>query len=294
SAKNPINLVILDACRNNPFGNRIQTTAKGLAQIDAPPGTLIAFATAPGSTAADGGGRNGLYTQHLVKAIEKAGIAVEEAFRSVRAAVRSESKNTQVPWESTSLESAFVFRTLAVPKSATGGSSKWAIERAAATPPAAPPAFRAGDSWTYRVTNHLDQSERTYTMKIAEIRGEDVVFTNGARADLVGNSLRFTRADGKTELFDPSNLFYAFPMRSGKSWTRKTVQKVGDRTYDLSVKVTVHGEEEVQTAAGKMKTMKLTREATWKERDKDNAGLNVWTYWYNGGLKRWVVGEVLN
>src|SRR5207237_10161749 len=54
SAKNPVNIVILDACRNNPFGAKLQTTSKGLAQVDAPPGTLIAFATAPGSTAADG------------------------------------------------------------------------------------------------------------------------------------------------------------------------------------------------------------------------------------------------
>src|SRR5262249_61149798 len=59
SAKNPVNIVVLDACRNNPFGNRLTTSAKGLAQVDAPPGTMIAFATSPGSTAADGGGRNG-------------------------------------------------------------------------------------------------------------------------------------------------------------------------------------------------------------------------------------------
>src|SRR5206468_1128515 len=49
SAKNPVNIVILDACRNNPFGNKLQMTSRGLAQVDAPPGTFIAFATAPGS-----------------------------------------------------------------------------------------------------------------------------------------------------------------------------------------------------------------------------------------------------
>src|SRR5258708_6160880 len=102
--------VIRRACRNNPFGNRLQATAKGLAQVDAPPGTLIAFATAPGSTAADGAGRNGLYTQHLVQQIGRPGAAVEEVFKAVRAAVRAESKNLQVPWESPSLESAFAFR----------------------------------------------------------------------------------------------------------------------------------------------------------------------------------------
>src|SRR5258706_6407186 len=86
SAKNPVNIVILDACRNNPFGNRLQATAKGLAQVDAPPGTLIAFATAPGSTAADGAGRNGLYTQHLVQQIGRPGAAGAAAFQAVPAA----------------------------------------------------------------------------------------------------------------------------------------------------------------------------------------------------------------
>src|SRR5258708_20075809 len=81
SAKNPVNIVILDACRNNPFGNRVQATAKGLAQVDAPPGTLIAFATAPGSTAADGAGRNGLYTQHLVQQITRPALPIEAVFK---------------------------------------------------------------------------------------------------------------------------------------------------------------------------------------------------------------------
>jgi len=66
-----VNIVILDACRNNPFGNRLQPSTKGLAQVDAPPGTMIAFATAPGSTAADGTGRNGLYTHHLVRQMDR-------------------------------------------------------------------------------------------------------------------------------------------------------------------------------------------------------------------------------
>lgn len=76
SAKNPVNIVILDACRNNPFGARLTMSAKGLASVDAPPGTFIAFATAPGSTAADGSGRNGLYTQHLARQIERPGLAI--------------------------------------------------------------------------------------------------------------------------------------------------------------------------------------------------------------------------
>jgi len=92
SAKNPVNIVILDACRNNPFGTRLVTSAKGLAQIDAPPGTLIAFATSPGSTAADGGGRNGLYTGHLVKEIARPGAPIEDVFKAVRVGVRTDRR----------------------------------------------------------------------------------------------------------------------------------------------------------------------------------------------------------
>ena len=63
-AGNPMNVVILDACRDNPFG-KARAAQKGLSQIDAPPGTLLAYATSPGNVAADGA--NGLYTEYLLK-----------------------------------------------------------------------------------------------------------------------------------------------------------------------------------------------------------------------------------
>src|SRR5688572_16210573 len=63
-ARNAMNLVILDACRDNPFGPDVALEQKGLSQIDAPPGTLLAYSTAPGNAAADGEGPNGLYTSH--------------------------------------------------------------------------------------------------------------------------------------------------------------------------------------------------------------------------------------
>src|SRR4051812_26660052 len=67
AAKNPLNIVILDACRDNPFARSFRSMSKGLVPMDAPTGTFIAFATAPGSTASDGTGQNGLYTEHLLK-----------------------------------------------------------------------------------------------------------------------------------------------------------------------------------------------------------------------------------
>lgn len=298
SAKNPVNIVILDACRNNPFGTRVQASAKGLAQVEAPPGTLIAFATAPGSTAADGGSRNGLYTGHLVKQIDRPGLAIEEVFKAVRASVRADSKNTQIPWESTSLESAFSFRRRpAEPRLAAAQPppAKASPPRAALASATAPPAFKAGNSWIYRHTNLLDQAERTYTIRVKEIRGDEVVYANGNLGDLVGNLTRIHRRDGKIELWNPSNAYYTYPLKVGNKWEVDAVEEIGDRTYDVRVRVAVVAEEQIETAVGKLRALKITREAHWKRRGKgDDAGVNVWTYWYNGGVGRFVLGESSN
>ena len=85
--KSAINIVILDACRNNPFSRRFRSAASGLAQMDAPIGTLIAFATAPGSVAQDGTGENGVYTKHLLESIATPDLAVEQMFKRVRVGV---------------------------------------------------------------------------------------------------------------------------------------------------------------------------------------------------------------
>ena len=102
-AKNRVNIVILDACRNNPFERRMRGASRGLAAVDAARGTLVAYATAPGSVAADGDGKNGLYTEELLEALHEPGLKVEEVFKRVRINVARRSKGTQTPWESSSL-----------------------------------------------------------------------------------------------------------------------------------------------------------------------------------------------
>ena len=118
AAGNATNIMILDACRNNPFIRASRSGAVGLAQMDAPIGTLVAFATSPGNVASDGTGQNGLYTQHLLTAMRQPGVKLEDVFKQVRANVRRDSQNKQVPWESTSLEGDFYFKAAAeVPQS---------------------------------------------------------------------------------------------------------------------------------------------------------------------------------
>ena len=102
-ARNRVNVVILDACRNNPFERRLRGTSRGLAAVDAARGTLVAYATAPGSVAADGEGANGLYTEELLQALRVPGLKVEEVFKRVRVGVTERSRGAQTPWESSSL-----------------------------------------------------------------------------------------------------------------------------------------------------------------------------------------------
>jgi uncharacterized caspase-like protein len=109
----PLNIVILDACRNNPFERRFRGTGGGLAQMDAPKGTLIAYATAPGKVALDGEGRNGLYTQELLKQMQTPGLSVESMFKRVRAGVARATGDNQMPWEASSLTGEFFFNPAA-------------------------------------------------------------------------------------------------------------------------------------------------------------------------------------
>src|SRR5262245_6127015 len=109
SAANKLNIVILDACRNNPFARSFRSQTRGLAQISASAGTIIAYATEPGSVAADGRGTNGLYTEELLKSMRIPGLKIEDVFKQVRVGVRNRSQGKQTPWESSSLEGDFYF-----------------------------------------------------------------------------------------------------------------------------------------------------------------------------------------
>lgn len=109
SAGNRLNMVILDACRNNPFKSLSRSSTRGLAKTDAPYGTLLAYSTAPGDVAADGSGRNSPYTTALVKAIRTPGMPVEQLFKRVRIEVMERTGNRQIPWESSSLTGDFYF-----------------------------------------------------------------------------------------------------------------------------------------------------------------------------------------
>jgi uncharacterized caspase-like protein len=117
-AGNGFNLVILDACRSNPFTRSWRSSESGLASISAPEGTLIAYATSPGRVASDGTTRNGIYTEQLLKQMHVPGLSLETVFKAVRANVKAISKGQQIPWESSSIVGDFYFTRGTSPKSA--------------------------------------------------------------------------------------------------------------------------------------------------------------------------------
>jgi Caspase domain len=102
-------IVMLDACRNNPFAEIRKSGGRGLAMVDAPTGSLISYATAPGTEAMDGDGDNSPYTAAVLKVGREEGLPIEQALKRVRLAVNAATDRQQVPWESSSLTGEFSF-----------------------------------------------------------------------------------------------------------------------------------------------------------------------------------------
>jgi Caspase domain len=126
-ARSRVNIVFLDACRNNPFARSFRSANQGLAMVNAPAGTFIAYATAPGDVASDGtaAAGNGLYTQQLLRYLNTPGMPIEQMHKQVRIAVSAASNGDQVPWESSSIMGDFFF---------AGNGTQGTVQTAPSTP----------------------------------------------------------------------------------------------------------------------------------------------------------------
>ena len=156
-SRNRANIFILDACRNNPFRG-FRSMSKGLNMMDAPAGTFIAYATAPGSVAADGTDRNSPYAKHLIQAIKTKDIPIEQTFKHVLREVRRETQGQQVPWTASSLQDDFYFNP----------SSPTHLQQQASIPPTTPEAAVVASS------KYREKAERLVNL----------FSTNGDRATL--------------------------------------------------------------------------------------------------------------
>jgi uncharacterized caspase-like protein len=146
-SKTRLNLIFLDACRNNPFSRRFRSAADGLAKVNAPSGTLISFATRPGSVAADGAGLNGLYTEQLLLAMDQANLAIESVLKNTAAGVKRASRGQQEPWSEGMIEGEFFFYT----------GTKAATKQPTGAPNAKPDPKRETEVWNHvKDSNNID------------------------------------------------------------------------------------------------------------------------------------------
>ena len=118
-AGNPLNLVFLDACRNNPFARRFRSAEQGLAPMDAPKGSFVAYATAPGDVATEGDSRNGIFTKHLLWYMREPALEIAQMMRKVRAGVQNDTSGKQTPFEVSSLTGNFYFAPRVTPEPQT-------------------------------------------------------------------------------------------------------------------------------------------------------------------------------
>ena len=108
---NRVNFIILDSCRNNPLTRGFRSQVRGLARMDAPTGSLVAYSTGPGDVAVDGDGTNSPYTLALAQAMQMPNVPAEKVFKLVRDAVREATNGEQTPWEESSMTGAdFYFK----------------------------------------------------------------------------------------------------------------------------------------------------------------------------------------
>ncbi len=117
-------ILLLDACRNNPFPAINQTAGHGLAMVDTrsgAPGTFLSYSTSPGAEAEDGNGADSPYTTALLSAAREPGVPIEEAFKRVRVAVNKATDGRQTPWDSSSLTDDFRFVPATGPSAANAG-----------------------------------------------------------------------------------------------------------------------------------------------------------------------------
>ncbi len=154
SAPSKIRIVILDACRNNPFSGA--TGGRGLAIVDAPAGTIVAYSTAPGTEALDGTGKHSPFAAAFMRIAKQPDVPIEQVFKKVRRLVNDSTDNKQTPWESSSLTSDFVFFSSIAgqpnnPGAPAGSNAPGAPGGANAPRGPARLGFRAG-AWSPRVT----------------------------------------------------------------------------------------------------------------------------------------------
>jgi hypothetical protein len=287
AARTRVNIFILDACRENPFG--VAATGKGLAPIDAPPGTFLAYATAPGSVAVEGGTADGhgLYTRHFLEELKQPEAKIEDVFKRVRLRVRQASNGRQIPWESTSLEEDFVFSTGArveresrvererhflqemrdwepvsgtenpadvfaflqrYPNGAFAEQAQLRLDRLQRMQPVKP-RYLVGDELLYDSEDAYGRNSRQLVLRVTAIEGDRVEINGGGMVwDVLGNLI--TDSEGQRL---PAKVTVPAEIALGKKW--RTEYFIGKRFYYYDFRVVAR--EEVEVPAGRFTALRI-------------------------------------
>jgi hypothetical protein len=309
-AGNPLNVVMLDACRDNPFG-QLKGQQRGLSQMDAPTNTLLAYATSPGNVASDGEGKNGLYTESLLAEMKVPEAKLEDVFKRVRLNVRRKSQGAQIPWESTSLEEDFYFVPPAQLKKRSNEEREaaykaelalWESVKSATTPKPledflrrypsgdfselaqlqldrvlaregekkievvssgdnpytkgssrTDTAYRVGDRYVYDLRDDIFSKvePRRIAAEVRQVTEDEVIFSNGAIFDLMGNPLQRGGRDGKGGVRFSSNQQTPLEYTVGKHWlTRFTTFFPNGEAYETWLRFKIVAREDVRVPAG--------------------------------------------
>jgi len=294
AAGNPTNIMILDACRNNPFARASRGAQPGLAQMDAPVGTLVAYSTSPGKVASDGTGANGLYTQHLLDAIRQPDSKVEDVFKRVRTNVRRDSQGSQVPWEATSLEGDFYFR--GGPAAVVTASTPDTPGPAGAADAAGRSRYVPGDRWTFQTDDLLANKQTTFLQQVTSVADNGEASINGGA--IVYSSIaqpRYIRYPDRERFFDAGYQALPSQWRVGVKEPLRfeivTKYKDGKETRMRAVgTLEVVAQEKLRTPAGEFLAWRLHRVVRGTLDNGTRYDLDH-THWYVPEVKRTVQQE---
>jgi hypothetical protein len=348
-ARSRINIVILDACRNNPFAGRPGVAApQGLAQMDAPVGTLLAFATGPGKVAADsGGGTHSVYAANIAKFMPTPGLPVELMFKRVREAVVRETHELQVPWESSSLQGEFSFApgVAAPPPAAEGDIAELAFWKSidgsthageyraylrqyphgrfaelaqariaaigegatsAARPSSATPAGagrpdllpRPGDSWRYRVQDQFRLGDLFITARVDEVGAQGISETWTTTSDAKLRTTLVPLEPGfhvlpSWTLTPPEFAPYLLASGALEAGQKLAEQQRRIEQFEVPMKVSVEGDEDVVVAAGRFRATRLVLRGQARNATRGGGAVNAeQVVWYAPAVKRIVKATV--
>ena len=174
-AGNAVNLVFLDACRNNPLTRSFRSGTRGLARVDAPRGSFVGYSTAPGDVSVDGESGNSPYALALVEELNTPGTSIEEAHRAVRGKVLAATNQRQTPWDSSSLTGPVILKALPAAQQP---------QVAAVTPPPAPPSGASSQQAELLFWDSIKDSDNPATFQAYLTQFPNGVFAGLARAKI--------------------------------------------------------------------------------------------------------------